>query len=253
MGGGQLLSEVDGLIDQLGLREICTITTTVRTFRGCSSPLMSSSSPPRGRACPERRWKRSRPVFRSLRATSLRSGRSPRSSPARSWLQPRMKPSNTPNTSARRCRCRRTGRTCSSGSTDRRSRSRSRWVRTGRSRDRRARGAGREPAGACWPVISVRVAPKILYTWADADPESGAFRCLLDMGMETGQCRRPAWTLRTTRNWNDCAPIGSTRQTFRRRRRLRRRFRCVRWKPCRAFRLGNCSSRRRSDPISGTS
>ena len=44
-----------------------------------------------------------------------------------------------------------------------------------------------------------------------------------------------------------------TRQTFRRRRRSPSRFSCVRWKPCRAFRLGNCSSRRRSDPTSRTS
>lgn len=32
-------------------------------------------------------------------------------------------------------------------------------------------------------MTNARVAPKILYTSADADPESGAFRCMLDMGM----------------------------------------------------------------------
>lgn len=35
-------------------------------------------------------------------------------------------------------------------------------------------------------MTSARVAPKVLYTSADADPESGAFRCLLDMGTEIG-------------------------------------------------------------------
>lgn len=35
-------------------------------------------------------------------------------------------------------------------------------------------------------MMSARVAPKILYTSADASPQSGAFRCLLDMGIEIG-------------------------------------------------------------------
>jgi ABC-type transport system substrate-binding protein len=46
------------------------------------------------------------------------------------------------------------------------------------------------------------------------------------------------------RNSNACAPPGSTRRTLRRRRQSPRRFRCVRWRHCRAFRLGICSSLR---------
>ena len=74
IGGGQLYQEVDRLIDQLGLREICAITNN----RADVPRLLLASDvfffPSSWEGLPGRLWKRSRPVFRSLRATSLHPG-----------------------------------------------------------------------------------------------------------------------------------------------------------------------------------
>ena len=91
--------------------------------------------------------------------------------------------------------------------------------------------------------------------WVLHHPDRGVAACTPGGSFELRGNGAKAWF-----GWPDDEELerlrnrsGSTRQTCRRRRRSPRKFRCVRWKPCHAFRSGNCSSRQHSDPISLTS